>query len=194
MSIDCETQINIILLGGLYLAWLIVQTEPKTPKTKASIILAALNLASIPLFAILSHYEHMRSLRPSTLFSFYLLISPLFDAARARTLWAISHDRSVAYITVAVVCLKFWLLLFENMDKKHFLRPEYADTAAEAMGGIFSRGLFWWLNPLLLKGFKSVLIIDGLDEIDDALLSDEMRASSLQLKWRRCAYYKSSLT
>jgi len=168
------------------LAWFIIQLEPKTPKTKASIALATLSFASVPLFAILSHFEHTRSLRPSTLLSFYFAISPFLDGVRARTLWVISHDRSIACITVAIVCLKLWLLLFESMGKGRFLRPEYAKTAPEAMGGIFSRGFFWWLNPLLWKGFRSVLIIDSLCEVDNALLSDATRVSSSHKAWEEC--------
>jgi hypothetical protein len=63
---------------------------------------------------LLSHLEHVKSIRPSFLISFYLLASLVFDIARARTQWllpAYLAREAVAGIFMAAVGVKVVVVL-----------------------------------------------------------------------------------
>ena len=49
----------------------------------------------------------------------------------------------------------------------------------EALGGIFNRIVFWWLNDLFLNGYRRILQFDDLDETDE-----ELTAGALQQRIR----------
>jgi ATP-binding cassette subfamily C (CFTR/MRP) protein 1 len=48
----------------------------------------------------------------------------------------------------------------------------YAVRSPEATSGLYSRGLFWWLNPLFWLGFRGVVNDADLFAADGDLLSE----------------------
>lgn len=139
-----------------------------------SVTSAALGLTSALVIATLSHMEHKRSIRPSFLASLFMLVTLVFDAARARTHWLLRQNDAVAGILVAIVSLKLAILTFEATEKRSILLSVYQNSSTESTGGLFNRAFFYWLNPLLLKGFKSVLSVDDLFPINETLSSTEV--------------------
>ena len=145
------------------------------PKTRASIAATALTLYLSIILIGLSHFEHLRSFRPSALLSLYFGISLVFDIVRTRTLWSIHGN--VLFATLFSVSLGFKLALFilESLEKEAGYSQAYDRLAAETAGNVFTRSLFWWLNPLLWKGFRHVLEVDQLPAIDNELTSPELQ-------------------
>ena len=59
----------------------------------------------------------------------------------------------------------------------------YQDSALESTSNMFSRGLFWWLNPQLLKGYSTVMSMADLSAIDTKLTGKGAREDGLQQRW-----------
>lgn len=68
--------------------------------------------------------------------------------------------------------MKALLLALEALEKRRFLRAEYKASPPEATASIFNRSFFWWLNPLFVKGFSSLLRMDDLFDIDKQMRSE----------------------
>ncbi|RFU28640.1 hypothetical protein B7463_g7701, partial [Scytalidium lignicola] len=82
-----------------------------------------------------------------------------------------NNSVSAAMFTAATAT-KGVIVVLESISKRSVLKEKYADYAMEAVSNVFDRCLFWWLNPLLGKGFKKTLSLDDLPSIDPELLSN----------------------
>ncbi len=81
-----EKQATVGIYASLQLATLSLWASPGIPRTRLSIPSACLSFVSAVLLAPVSHYEHTKSLRPSTALGLFLSLTLLFDAAICRTL------------------------------------------------------------------------------------------------------------
>lgn len=140
-----------------------------------------LTLIAFLVLPFLSYAEHTKSVRPSLSLNGYLLLSLVFDAVRVRTLWLRSPDKNAANATAAVV-LKAVILLLEALEKRSILKPEFQQYPPEAISGVYSRSLFWWLNLLLKKGFRQTFLLDDLYALDNHLVSKYLH-NLLQTSW-----------
>jgi ATP-binding cassette subfamily C (CFTR/MRP) protein 1 len=122
---------------------------------------------------VLSTQSHMRSVRPSSLLSVYLLFSCLFDAVQVRTLFLSHADKVVPSLLSLSIALRLVLLTIECRNKKPWLRAQYRIFPPEATAGVVSRSILWWLNPLFLDGMRTLLRPDQLYGLDPDLQSRE---------------------
>ena len=136
---------------------------------------AVITVLGSVLLCVLSYVEHSRNVQPSFLTNVFLFFTLLFDVARARTLWLQEYNHVITMVFTASVGLKAVLLVLESMEKRRFLRPDYASYPPEATGGIFNRSVFWWIISLLRRGFSNLLLIDDLYVLDKHLRSDRLR-------------------
>jgi ATP-binding cassette, subfamily C (CFTR/MRP), member 1 len=146
---------------------------------------AIIGLIAALLVLFLSYVEHARSVRPSSLLNVYLLLTLTFDIAQARTLF-LQSNISMASVFVAAMAAKLLLLILEVRSKRAFLKNPYDQMPIESTSGIFDRSYFWWLNPLFIRAFRSLLSFEDLPEIDIDL--SPMRLGKLfQRAWaKRC--------
>ena len=109
----------------------------------------------------------------------YLLLSILFDTAQARTLWLQGDKTPIAATYSASIAIKALMLLIETRQKRRYLRLEYQQLPPESLSGIIGRSLLWWINDLIKQGFRSLLALKDLYELDheltSATLSDNAR-------------------
>ncbi|KAM0254479.1 hypothetical protein ACHAQJ_006761 [Trichoderma viride] len=120
----------------------------------------------------LSVVEHSRSPRPSVLLTGYLFLSLLLDVTQARTLYlssAISAERTYSNLFTAAVALKAVMMVLESQQKSKWISWNEKEHSPEETSGIFSLGVFFWLNRLFLAGYKKVLFIDDLYPLDGSL-------------------------
>lgn len=122
----------------------------------------------------LSVVDHAKSPRPSVLLNSYLFLTLLLDAAQARTLFLSSDDKKpeTAYSSVftATVALKVGILLLEARRKSAWIKwDDEKEHSPEETSGIFSLGVFFWLNRIFLEGYRKVLTIRDLYPLDSAL-------------------------
>lgn len=160
------------VLAVLQLAALILWATPSATRTRTTLAAAALTLVSTIGFCLLSYAEHTRAVRPSSILNSYLLVTLLFDIAHARTLWLRAADhlnQVIAYLATTAVVVKSIILVLEALDKRRVLRPDYRSYPPEATSNIYSRYLFWWLNPLFRQGFGHELEVDDLFVLDKHL-------------------------
>ena len=80
----------------------------------------------------------------------------------------------------SILAIKLLVLISEATEKTRILFATYADCSPEDTSGLYSRGLFWWLNPLFRLGFRGVVYKDELFAADRDLLSD-----SLEVRFKR---------
>ena len=77
------------------------------------------------------------------------------------------------------------LLCLETVGKRPWLRMPFKDYPPEATSGIINRSFFWWLNPLFIRGFRKILLLDDLYSVDDELYSQQLQ-SRIQAAWQKC--------
>ncbi|OJK01767.1 hypothetical protein ASPACDRAFT_25680 [Aspergillus aculeatus ATCC 16872] len=168
------------LLG---LTHLVLSLVLKTSTTRLSNAAIAIGFVVSPIFALVSHREHTRSLRPSTVLNVYLLGTIPLDAARARTLSHMPGNAVIASIFIALVVCKFVLLVLEATGKRSLLARS---LPPEQTAGIFDRSAFWWFNPLLLAGYKRLLTPGDLLAVDEDISLERSKAEIRQ-KWKHAA-------
>ncbi|TVY84949.1 ABC transporter FUM19 [Lachnellula suecica] len=156
-----------------------------TPRTSLSIPACVIALAANFSFAILSHLAHLRSITPSSPLCLFLALTVVFDVARCRTLWTVDSSEQVASMMTASAGLKGIILLFESWEKRGILRDYYKTLPVESTAGILNQMFCWWMNPLLLFGFRNMHSLDTLWEVDLGISADA-NESPLFKRWNSC--------
>ncbi|KAJ9480943.1 hypothetical protein VN97_g12573 [Penicillium thymicola] len=132
---------------------------------------SVLNLVSALLMITLSVVDHSKSPRPSILLSGYLFLTLFLDVARARTLFLSSDDKpelTYSSIFVAAIALKTGILLLEAQQKSRWVGWDEKEHSPEETSGIFSLGVFFWLNKMFLVGYSKVMTIGDLYPLDSS--------------------------
>lgn len=168
-------QLTILLLWAINPSWV---------TTKTSLPAAALDFASASALCVLSYFEHSRSVRPSFIINLYLFVSIAFDVARTRTLWLMQHTQNIALVLTISTVVKLGVLILEANSKREILLDRYRHLPPEATSGIYSRSVFWWLNPLLKKGFFKTLLLNDLYSLDPDIQSQDL-LRKLEQAWDR---------
>ncbi|KAK8101492.1 hypothetical protein PG999_011866 [Apiospora kogelbergensis] len=140
-------------------------------RTRATVPAAALSVVDCFAFMALSFLEHGKSLGPPLLMDTYLLISIVLDIVRIRTLWLGETASAISALFTVTLGLKIGLLALEEVRKDKWFGPEIKQNGNEISGGIFTRTLFSWLNPMLWRGYSTALSVPSLQDVDPNLLS-----------------------
>jgi ABC-type multidrug transport system fused ATPase/permease subunit len=120
-----------------------------------------------------SFLQHTRSVQPSLLHQFYLFITIILDIACVRTLWLrqdyspVSHRIAILYTLVFVI--KICLFVIESLPKRQAPTSPYRDASPEARADMVNRALFWWINPIFIRGYSSTLEVPDLPVLDNSL-------------------------
>jgi glucose-6-phosphate-specific signal transduction histidine kinase len=146
-------------------------------QTSASIPAAVFSLVVAFMLAVLSYYEHQRSVRPSTLLSIYLFFSVLFDAVQSRSLWLRNTDAPIAATFTAALAVKLIITILEGQEKRASLQGQGTKLSPETTISIYNRTVFWWLNRLFLAGYKSTLRLSDLYPLEPEMASAKLGAA-----------------
>lgn len=170
------TQVKVLLAGFAVLQITLLCLWASSPeRTKTVIPAACLNVIDALVITLLSRLEFTKSVRPSTVLTVYLFASLWFDAVQLRTLWLLHEKQSLTAIATSSLGIKLMILVMEMRPKRHLLLTSYRNLSLETTAGIFSRVVFWWLNPLLWKGFRS-----PLNPVDMCQLEPDMHSITLE--------------
>ena len=135
---------------------------------------SALKLVAALLMVVLSVIDHSRSPRPSVLLNVYLALTLLLDVTQSRTLF-LSSDRRPEIIYsatfTAAIALKAGVLLLEAKQKSRWVRWNEKEHSPEETSGVFSLGVFFWLNNMFRLGYRKILTIEDLYPLDSAFSS-----------------------
>lgn len=161
----------IALFTVLQCTLLILYATNSSVRKPVALAAAALVLLDGLGLCLLSHFEHVRSIRPSTIINAYLFTTLLFDIAQTRTLWIQDAPTSIASTFTATVAVKFLVAIMEATEKKKILLARYQNTSPEATSGIYSRAFFWWLHPVMSTGFRRIIKDEDLFTIEEDMSS-----------------------
>ncbi|KAH0376384.1 putative ABC multidrug transporter, partial [Aureobasidium melanogenum] len=162
----------IVAYLGLELTLLVLASLSRFQASSTFLAASVLKLLSALTMIALSLVDHNKSPRPSVLLGIYLSLTLLPDAAQARTFFLSSNDApELTYSSVfcAALALKILILLLEAKKKSQWLAWNKKEHSPEETSGIFSLGVFAWLNKMFFDGYKGVLTTDDLYPLDSAL-------------------------
>lgn len=152
---------------ALELANLVLWTSSSHRRTDAAIADAVLALIAAVCIGIFIHFEHRNRLQAEALFSIWITITLLCDAARARSFFRRDGYTQLGGITAAVAALKGVLMILEEIPKSKHIKDEKTkqETGNEAAAGFWNRSLLLWLTPTLLSGYREILNGEHLDKL-----------------------------
>lgn len=130
----------------------------------------------------LSHLEHTKRIRPSTLLSAYLLITLPLDVARSRTMWLAMQTKSICVLFVMTIAMKVLILGLESISKSRYLSSTDQKRSPEELSGIFSLSFFTWLIPLMRNGYGQLLTVEDLYPIDSKM-SSKLLWTQIRREW-----------
>lgn len=160
---------------------LVLLPRLQIPKTRTTVAAVALDAVTALFMISVSYTQHYRSPRPSTLLLLFLSLSLPLNAIRARTIWAV-QTRSFCAVFIANLGFDLIKLLLESIEQRPSLTDQATKWPRETIANVFNRSMFWWLNPLLIQGFKDVLDADQLLSID-ARVNDAEGGDRFMQKW-----------
>lgn len=176
-----------MLQAALFILWSLPHVRP----TQTSALSAAVSMVTALVLLELSNVEEKRSVRPSTLLNTYLVLSIVFDATQARTLW-LTGRTDVAGVMTGAVANKIGMLLLEEHSKHTYLNAHYRHIPPGAVAGVFSNTFLWWLNGLFRRGFRTLLNIEDLFAVDPELSADVL-VENLQRQWESRSTHLQSM-
>lgn len=168
---------------ALQLALLILWNTRTCDRTATSIVAAVLALIVGLVLIPLSHTEHTRSVRPSTLICVYLFASIAFDVVQTRTLFISGSVLSIPVTLCCSIATKMAVLYLEASEKRAYLRVPYNSYPPEAVASTFNRTFLWWLNRIFFTGFRKLMTLDDLRSTTSELRS-KAPAKRLRKSWR----------
>ncbi|KAJ4258142.1 hypothetical protein NW762_008283 [Fusarium torreyae] len=163
---------SITTYVGLELSLVILVAAGTFHATNIFIASAVLKLISALLMILLSLIDHRKSIRPSVLLNSYLFLTLLLDVVQARTLfmtWTVKPELAYSSIFTATIALKLGILLLEAQRKSKWVIWNEKEHSPEETSGIFSLGIFFWLNKIFMEGYKKVLRLEDLFPLDTSL-------------------------
>ncbi|RGP81066.1 ABC multidrug [Fusarium longipes] len=157
---------------GLELSLVILVALGTFHATGIFIASSILKLVSALFMALLSLVDHRKSLRPSVLLNSYLFLTLLFDVVQARTLfltWTVKPEFTYSSIFTATIAIKLGILLLEAQRKTRWVIWNEKERSPEETSGIFSLGVFFWLNKIFMEGYQKILKLEDLFPLDTSL-------------------------
>ena len=133
--------------------------------------------------AILSQWEHTRSIRPSALLQLYLMVALVVQAVHLRSLWLRNDDTTMRGLGLGQIIACAIFLAVESVSKESILLQRQKRSPQDT-NDVFSQRLFWWLNSTFRRGYTSVLAPTDLDKMDEDLSSTDPQRR-FRLEWRR---------
>jgi ATP-binding cassette subfamily C (CFTR/MRP) protein 1 len=135
--------------------------------------------------------EHKRSIRPSSLIVLYLLLTSVWDIF-ALTYKGLLDDQDTSKGSTAFkLATRLAILTLECQEKTSILKSKYRPQSPEETAGLLSSVLFWWLNGLLSRGYRSILRGTHLPALENRMEAENLRRGIL-LSWdRRCMFLTS---
>ncbi|KAI8628802.1 putative ABC multidrug transporter [Xylariaceae sp. FL1651] len=167
----------ILSYALLELALLILVGTRSINTTGSAISAFSLRFSAAVCIIPLSFLENSRSPRPSVLLSAYLSLTLLFDIAQVRTFWLVASTRpEIVYTAVftTAFAIKIIVVLLEAQRKTRWIKWDVKSHSPEETSGIYSLGLYSWLNRLAISGYRKVLQIPDLYPLDTTMTATQL--------------------
>lgn len=154
-------------------------------QTQASLAASILQLLAVATAGLLSWLEDQRSVRPSDLMVLYFFVATILAIPRARTLWLLSPVVKIqailwTLVTIASACV----FCLESSHKTQLLRLAYRQSSKEHTSNFWVRSFFIWVLPLFQSGYRSILALHDMPEVDHDL-QGESAENRLLRSWSK---------
>ena len=133
-------------------------------KTSLLLSLVASILAALGLSLLLLQ-EQQRSPRASDLATLYLLASILCDAVYLTMPLESARHTNISHPVIIRCCIHSTLLVLESRAKNLAFSVLSKDQSPEELHGVLSRVFFAWIIPILLQGYKNILVDEDLPSL-----------------------------
>ncbi|KAL2670523.1 hypothetical protein Neosp_014311 [[Neocosmospora] mangrovei] len=172
---------TIASYAGLQIALVALWSiDPRSIKT--SIAESVLGLVESLALAALSYMEHRNSAKPAALISLYLILTIILDLALTRTLWIRSGMQALASTFTVSLVLKTVLLVLEETPKR--LSTGEKGSVRETSVGVVNRSFFWWLNHLFVEGFRGLIDLGSLGELNEKFNTHDL-SERIEERWNK---------
>ncbi|KAH6648221.1 putative multidrug resistance-associated protein [Truncatella angustata] len=184
LAVKLVTYLCLLACQAVFLA--LRRVDPGL-RTQASLAADVIGTAGAIGVALLSWFDHQRSIRPSSLLAMYLMIATILGVARLRTLWSIPGATGAAIVFSLVLGLTLTALVLESTSKDQALRSprEYSGVGSEPFSGLWARIAYFWLLGTVRQGYHKILSVDDLPGMDPQLRSGVLH-SKLEREWSAC--------
>ncbi|KAJ5936628.1 P-loop containing nucleoside triphosphate hydrolase protein [Penicillium verhagenii] len=81
----------------------------------------------------------------------------------------------ISTVNVSLIIAKTSILILELQSKRSILREPWQHLSLEETESVFSQSFYWWVNPLLRKGYSELLTLDTIPSIPTGISSDVLR-------------------
>jgi ATP-binding cassette subfamily C (CFTR/MRP) protein 1 len=153
-------------------------------KTSFLLSLAASILATLGLSLLLLQ-EQQLSPKASDLATLYLLASVLCDSVYLTMPTESAGHTNTSRPLILRCCIHSVLLVLESRAKHLAFSILSMDQSPEELHGVLSRVLFTWINPILLQGYKNILIDQDLPSLSQDIKPEFTRKAILQAWFQR---------
>lgn len=135
------------------------------------------------------HVEHRHSMRSSGFLSVWVTLSVILDGTIARSYCLRPAYHSVGALSATAGAMKLVVMILEEIPKKHYVKDKNTGrpVGKEAISGFWNRTFYLWLNETLYSGFRVVLRVHHLDNLDE-IFSSEMLNERFNATWLRGKY------
>ncbi|KAJ3568453.1 hypothetical protein NPX13_g6414 [Xylaria arbuscula] len=169
----------IISYASLELAFLVITRTGSSISNGFAISASSLRLVAAACMLPLSSFENNRSPRPSVLLGTYLSLTILLDIAQARTFWLASStqpEKASTVIFTTALAVKVVIEILEAQKKTRWLEWDKNGHSPEETCGVYSLGLYSWLNKLALEGYQKILRVQDLYPLDTTMASAHLQS------------------
>jgi hypothetical protein len=104
----------------------------------------------------------------------YILISIVFNAVQARTLWLTRPSTAIATVFTLSLGLKCCILFLDAKEKGAYLQQDEEKHSPEETSGVYNESVFFWLRSLLIQGTKKILEINDLYTLNEDLATENI--------------------
>lgn len=132
--------------------------------TRVTSAAATLTCVSAVCIAIIVVAGHIYFIRPLPFLGLFLTVTMLLDIASTITYFNRDALGTIAKLHVPVPLLKLALLVLEEVSKRSLTRAKELRSSLgdEAYAGFWNRSLLFWVNSILLFGFRRNITIDTM--------------------------------
>ena len=128
--------------------------------------------------------EQQRAHGPSDLVTVYLIASILCDVVLLSLIYGGAANFEIL-LPLKLRCLThFMILVSENCSSRSTYDTLRDSKSPEELNGVLSRVFFTWINPILLQGYRNILIDQDLPCLSEDM-KPEFTRKEILLAWSK---------
>lgn len=158
----------VIAIIGIEVAALVLWTIPSVLRTETTLAAASLDLLAVLTIGAVVYVEHRHAIQASALLGLYLFVGVVADIIKSRSFFRHTGLAHLGALAATSAILRASLLGLQEVPKRELLR----EFGREATSGYWSRSFLTYLYPMMIAGFRGVLVLSDLNTLGPEFASD----------------------